>query len=135
MLSRDAFRLLRSLLICLIFWKSLRILLLQCHSTAENIACLLRTPETITKPNLVVPLDRPDLDTIIEAAPLLEVENVHADAFLGVGSLVQAYCRDHPKCNEAPPVLRVMDTLQGFIKNSCRRETSREKIQVCAGRR
>lgn len=81
-----------------------------------------------------MPLDRPDLDTIIEAAPLLEVDNVHADAFLGVGSLVQAYCRDHPTCNEAPPILRVMDTLHGFIENSCRRDTSQEKIQVCTDR-
>lgn len=73
---------------------------------------------------------RPDLDTIIQAAPLLEVENVHADAFLGVGSLVQAYCRDHPTCTDAAPVLRVMEALHGFIANSCRRETSQEKIQV-----
>ncbi|KAG0700408.1 Vitellogenin [Chionoecetes opilio] len=75
-------------------------------------------------------IPRPDLDTISEAAPLLEVERVHADAFLGVGSLVQTYCRDHPLCHEAPPVLRVMDTLHRFIGDSCQRETSQDKIQV-----
>ncbi|KAK8390621.1 hypothetical protein O3P69_010366 [Scylla paramamosain] len=75
-------------------------------------------------------ISRPDLDTILEAAPLLEMERVHADAFLGVGSLVQAYCRDHPFCTQAQPILRIMDTLHQFIRNSCHRETKQDKIQV-----
>ncbi|KAK3881181.1 hypothetical protein Pcinc_014366 [Petrolisthes cinctipes] len=75
-------------------------------------------------------IPRPDLDTINEAAPLLEFEQVHADAFLGVGALVHTYCRDHPDCHDHQPVRRVMDALHHYVTSSCRRDTSEKKIQV-----
>ncbi|XP_069195444.1 LOW QUALITY PROTEIN: uncharacterized protein [Procambarus clarkii] len=75
-------------------------------------------------------IPRPDLDTIVEAAPLLESESVAADAFLGVGSLVHSYCRDHLSCSTDPPVRGVMDALQGFLHTGCREDTSEAKIQV-----
>ncbi|XP_071518164.1 uncharacterized protein [Panulirus ornatus] len=75
-------------------------------------------------------IPRPDLDAISEAAPLLESRPVAADAFLGVGSLVHTYCRDHPSCHSELPVRRVMEALHGFLASSCREETSEHKIQV-----
>ncbi|KAG7155845.1 Apolipophorins-like 6 [Homarus americanus] len=76
-------------------------------------------------------IPRPDLDTITEAAPLLEAEGpIPADAFLGVGSLVHSYCQDHPGCKDLPPVHRVMVALQGFVASGCRENTSEDKIKV-----
>lgn len=70
------------------------------------------------------------MDTINEAAPLLEFEQVHADAFLGVGALVHTYCRDHPDCHDHQPVRRVMDALHSFVTSGCRRDTSEKKIEA-----
>ncbi|XP_068244762.1 uncharacterized protein [Palaemon carinicauda] len=75
-------------------------------------------------------IPKPDLDTIEEAAPLLESGPVPADAFLGVGGLIHSYCQDHLDCSQHAPVQRVMTALHGFISSSCQEETSEAKIQV-----
>ncbi|XP_018021013.1 uncharacterized protein LOC108677311 isoform X1 [Hyalella azteca] len=75
-------------------------------------------------------ISRPTKATLEEAAGLLSLPSVQTEAFIGVGALVNAYCLHNRGCQSHVEVKQIMDSLHGFLKDSCISTTPEEKIRA-----